>query len=295
MHTVFLNSEYSILKSVLLYKPGPEIEFSGNPEEISHIGKIDFNIMEKEYNKIIDLYTKLNVNVNFINSKKIGQCDDKYLYNLMYTRDLFFMTPEGPILSKMKSPVRSEEVKYAKKFFEYNKIPIKKEIAGNGTFEGADALWLNNRLVIVGIGNRTNHNGFLQLKEELEDINIKCYAVKVPPGIQHLLGVVQFIDKDTAMLRTDLLDDDSLYFLRQYKIKIIDIHENPEVRQRQAMNIVTISPRRIIMPTNCPQTKAIYEKNNITIAGEVNISQLINGAGGLACATGILARTLVSQ
>lgn len=56
------------------------------------------------------------------------------------------------------------------------------------------------------------------------------------------------------------------------------------------MNIVTVSPRTIIMNADCPETKGLYLKAGLTIAAEIRMTQLINGAGGLACATGIISR-----
>ena len=58
------------------------------------------------------------------------------------------------------------------------------------------------------------------------------------------------------------------------------------------MNTVTLGPRTIVMPTNCPDLKRLYETNGMTVAAEIDINQLLNGAGGLACATGILAREI---
>ena len=46
------------------------------------------------------------------------------------------------------------------------------------------------------------------------------------------------------------------------------------------------------MPTNCPGLKRLYEANGITVAAGVDITQLLNGAGGIACATAILAREI---
>lgn len=44
------------------------------------------------------------------------------------------------------------------------------------------------------------------------------------------------------------------------------------------------------MAAGCPETKQIYRNAGIEVVAELPILQLINGAGGLACATGILAR-----
>ena len=80
--------------------------------------------------------------------------------------------------------------------------------------------------------------------------------------------------------------------LKAKRYAIVAVPETEEVSRRQGMNIVTIAPRTVIMPSGCPGLKALYLKAGLTIAAEVEISQLVNGAGGLACATGILARAV---
>jgi arginine deiminase len=48
----------------------------------------------------------------------------------------------------------------------------------------------------------------------------------------------------------------------------------------------------VIKAAGCPGLKKLYEKAGLSVAAEIRITQLINGAGGIACATGILARDI---
>jgi len=287
-----IRSEYKKLKTVLLHKPDSRIVSYNKPSKVLHISKINYNILEKEYKQIITEYKKIGVNVHLIPSKHINENNVNALFNMMYTRDLFFMTPKGAILSNMANSIRSGEIKYASKTLKKIGIPIIKKVSYGGTFEGADALWLNQNLVIVGVGKRTNYKGFLQVKQALKKQKIDCIKISMPHGDipQHLLGVLQFVDSDLALLRTDLVEKEVIDILLKNNIKIISIHETEEVRKKQAMNIVTIAPRKIFMSSGCLKTKEIYKKNGITVVAEIKISQLINGSGGLACATAIIAR-----
>lgn len=284
-----VSSEYKPLEAVLLHKPGPEIETIDKPPDVLHIRRIDYKAMEKEYEQIIKLYKKLKIKVYFVNPERNDK-DDRGLFNLMYVRDLLFMTPEGAIICKMAYNIRSNEVRHAERALKDKGIPIRKIVKAEGTFEGADALWVNNRLVVIGVGNRTNVEGFLQVKDELKTQDIECISVSAPRDTQHLLGALQFVDSDLALVRVDLVDLEIIKFLKRNKIKIINIHEDEEVRDKEATNIVSIAPREIIMSADCPGAKKNYENHGIRIAGEVRINQLINGGGGLACATAIITR-----
>jgi len=209
----------------------------------------------------------------------------------MFARDLFLMTPSGAIVSRMFSPVRRDETRFAEDTLKAHSIPIKKVIGGAGTFEGADALWVNEKLVVVGVGGRTNIAGFLQVKEALKEDGIECIGLSAPRNVLHLLGSIQFVDKALVLIRGELVDPEVIQLLRDKKIKTITIHESDEVIEKHAMNIVVIAPRKIVMPAGCPKTRKIYKDSGIEIIAEVNVTQYCNAGGGLACATQIIARS----
>lgn len=286
----FVDSEYKPLKAVLLHKPTAGVEGFGSPQEVLYLKKIDYLAIKEEYKEIIRLYRKLKIKVYFIEPEKFKGTDNSYLFNMMYTRDLLFMTPYGAILAKMASRIRKDEVKYAQRTLKIRGIPIVKIIEGNAAFEGADALWVNGKLVMVGVGNRTNFEGFSQVKDVLEPRGIRCICVPAVDGALHLLGALQFIGRAAALVRVDLIGKEIMDFLRQHKINIIKVPENIDVREKQAMNIVTLSEGEIIMPAGCPEARKIYQRQGIKIAAEVKIGQLINGGGGLGCATAVIER-----
>jgi N-dimethylarginine dimethylaminohydrolase len=55
------------------------------------------------------------------------------------------------------------------------------------------------------------------------------------------------------------------------------------------MNFVTLAPRHLLMPAGCPRTRARYEARGIRVE-EVDVSEYLLAAGGIGCATGVLAR-----
>jgi N-dimethylarginine dimethylaminohydrolase len=171
-------------------------------------------------------------------------------------------------------------------------VPINKTITSTGLLEGADVLWLDPETLICGLGDRTNRDGFLQVCAVLKQQGVETLTTRLPAGIQHLLGILQIIDKRLALVRTDIAPKRLLNILREKKFSIIKVAETEEVQVRQGMNVVTIKPRTIIMPANCPGLKRLYLASGITVAAEIEIGQLLNGGGGLACATGILAREI---
>jgi N-dimethylarginine dimethylaminohydrolase len=285
-------TEFGTLKEVLLYKPAAEMRLLFSPAQVLYLDTVDFSLLNKEYDALVAAYNGLGIKTHFINPDLLPPEDELSRYNLMYTRDLIFMTPFGAIIGNMAFTVRKKEVIYARQTLESMGIPIFGEIGGNGTFEGADALWIHDKLVIVGTGKRTNKDGFDQFRGMLNSHGIECVSIPLheSPVPQHLLGEVQIVDKDFAVVRTKLAKEELTNLLTGHGINVLELPENNEVTSKQAMNFVTINPGRIIMTAGCPETRRIYEAAGIEIAAEVEIAELIKGGGGIACATAILLR-----
>lgn len=284
-----VDSEYKGLRAVILHRPGPEIGEIENPEEVLHVRGIDPVVLDREYDGIINLYERLGVKI-FLMDADVPESERRSLYNLMYVRDLLFMTPEGAVISRMGHPVRQGEAACMEKTAKAIGLPVIRKIEGEATFEGADALWLDPRHVMVGIGGRTNHEGFRELDEALSRQGVKCIPVPAPSLSLHLMGSLQIVDAGLALVRAESVDKEIMAVMRKKGIKTVVIAENEEVEERHAMNIVTIGPGRVIMPSGCPVTRKVYERHGIEVAGEVETRELANGGGGLACATGILLR-----
>ncbi|MFA6434557.1 MAG: arginine deiminase family protein [Elusimicrobiales bacterium] len=284
-----VNSEYGVLKAVLLYCPGKELSKIKDPNLVQHLARIDPGGIRREYAALNAVFRMEGAAVHILRTglERPGRGP---AFNLMYVRDLFFNTLEGAVVARMAGAARAGEESLAVPALVSLGIPINKMISGAGLFEGADALWLNEKTVLCGTGNRTNALGFLQLRQSLALQGVNAVETPLPDGVQHLLGLLQIVDRNLALLRTKKAPNRLKAVLRRYGIDIIPVPETDEVGLRQGMNIVTVAPRRIIMPARCPGLKKLYLSAGLSVAAEVGIGQLINGAGGLACAAGILSR-----
>ncbi|MGZ3787482.1 MAG: dimethylarginine dimethylaminohydrolase family protein [Bacteriovorax sp.] len=281
------DSEYGELKAVLLYSPGKEVHQIKVPDRFQHLKKIDQKKMAKEFALIKRAFERENVLVFQINPHFFA---DTPPVNLMYVRDLFWNGKEGSILARMGSLIRAGEEKYAATALSLLSIPILSSIHQKGLFEGADLLWLNSKTLLCGIGNRTNKEALKQIQEVMKKEKIKIVPVVLPKKVQHLLGMLQIVDRKKALIRSDIAPKKLIEILKKEKFSLVHVSETDEVINRQGMNIVTIRPNEIFMPKDCPELNRLYKKNKIKVLAELEITQLLAGAGGLACATGIIAR-----
>jgi len=287
-----VNSEWAPLKAVMLFTPGREIENIGDPDQVQHLAPIEHARLDENLRSLRAIYEKHGVSVYDV-SELILFPEVRQQFNLMYMRDAFFATAEGAVIARMASRVRAGEEKFTGAALATLGVPIRMTIGGSGTFEGADALWINPRTVLCGVGKRTNHSGFVQLKALLAAMDVQVHQVVVPDSIQHLLGIVQIVDRDLVFVRAEHASHALTAFFRANDYQVVEVPETQEIAERQAFNIVTLGPRKILMPSGCPEQKEFFLNHGVAEVEECHITELIKGAGGIACATGILSRETV--
>jgi N-dimethylarginine dimethylaminohydrolase len=189
----------------------------------------------------------------------------------------------------MAAPQRAGEERHTALALAEQGIPILHTTRGSGLLEGADALWLNDGEVLVGVGHRTNSLGCDQLEEVLAEQGVQVLRTSVHPGVQHLLGMVNLVRTDLAVVHGGAADDDLLDTLRRKQIQALVLEPDRELTEGRSNNFVTLEPSRVVLPSNCPRTREILENHGIQ-THEVDVSQYLHAAGGPGCVTGIVRR-----
>ncbi|MBX3020564.1 MAG: hypothetical protein KF799_02710 [Bdellovibrionales bacterium] len=288
-----VNSEWSKLEAVALYRPRLELTKITSPRRVQHLRPISRPQLEREYKTLVAIYRSLDIQVVELDPSLLPLNLREAPPNLMFVRDLFVATPEGCVIGRMASRVRAGEEKFAAVTLAAQGIPLRATIAGRGLFEGADALWLDPHTVLVGVGNRTNKPAFSQLKEIFASQGVQVLATLMPAGVQHLLGILQIPAPRLAVVRTDKAPKPLIQLLRRRGFVIVPVPECAEVTQLQGMNFVTVDNGKIVMAKGCPDLRGWLESAGLKVVAEAPISQLCNAAGGLACATGIVGRRML--
>ncbi len=278
-----INNEYSELKAVLMHTPGEELLSVTDPEFFHMLNSINLEKAQADHNQLKQAYEDQGVKVYDLKSVDLPPP------NTMFMADLFFMTPEGAILGRPASSVRSGEEVYVARALSELKIPILKTIRGNGTFEGADAAWINPETVIVGKGLRTNDEGVSQITSILNEIGVHVIEVDLPHGTMHLMGMLRFLDKDLAVGWPKRIAYSAVKALNDNGINVKFIPDENEAILGMALNIVTTGPKRILMPAGNPKTKSFYESLGVECQ-EVKVNELMKATGAIGCLTGILKR-----
>ena len=276
-------SEVAPLREVVLGWPPDALGRVDDLERNLMLAPVDLFRLRSQIDALAALYEARGVRVHVVTEAEAPP-------NFIFMRDLFFMTPEGAVLARMAGAARMGEERLAAAALASRGVPILLTPRGRATFEGADALWLDSTTVLVGRGRRTNLAGAEAVTRLLADMGVQCIEMELPPGTQHLLGVVNFIDADLAAMRADRPLDALESLLRERGIEPLVLDADDEVRRGLAMNFVTLRPREIVMPAGCPASRRRLERVGVT-CWEADVSEALHAAGGVGCMTGILWRT----
>jgi len=276
-------SEWGPLRAVLLHQPGVEVEGLADPDAAQMLAPVDPAAMRRHHDALAEAYRRAGVTVHYLEPSTTPPP------NTLFVRDLFFTTPEGAILARPASTVRAGEERHVARRLAELGLPILRSVRGNGTFEGADALWVDEETVLLATGLRTNAEGAAQVENLLREMGVEVICVGLPYGIMHLLGVLNFADRDLAVAWPGRVPHRAAEAVRKRGCEVLWLPDEAEARQGMALNFVTLGPRHVLMPAGCPLTRAAYEAAGISCQ-EVEIGELLKAAGGMGCLTGILSR-----
>jgi N-dimethylarginine dimethylaminohydrolase len=279
------NSEFAALRQVVLAWPDQVLP-EGDPNDSLMLAWPDRDRLQAQAAAIGAFYESQEIVVHWVRSTSAPP-------NIIFQRDLFFMTPEGAVLARPGAAPRAAEVRWTAATLAQAGVPILGTPRGTALLEGADALWLRPDLVLVGIGQRTNAEGADFVASILRDLGVSVVPVTLPQGVQHLLGIVNFLDRNLAAVRADKITQELLGILRDASIETLVCSAGPEISEKLGMNFVTLAPRRIVMPQGAPAVHATLAAAGVVVH-ELEIGEYVKAAGGLACLTGILQRRIAS-
>ncbi len=276
-------SEWGPLRAVLLHSPGSEIEGLEDADAALMLERLVPERLREEHRALQDFYRKAGVEVYRV------QPETEVPPNLMFCRDLFFMTPEGAVLARPAGMARAGEERVIQARLAALGVPILLSVHGRGTFEGADALWVDAGTVLLATGLRTNETGATQVAGLLREMGVEVVRVDLPYGAMHLLGVLNLAGPDLAFAWPGRVPHRAVEALRSRGYRVLFLPDEQEAREGMALNFVALEPYRVLMPAGCPRTRAFYEAAGLT-CDELEIGHLRRAAGGMGCLTGILRR-----
>lgn len=277
------SSEVNKLRAVLLRRPGEEIDnFDFN--EVRFRAPIDPDLFRKQHDDLANYYKECGVKVYYVESQR------KDRPNAVFMRDNLFMTPEGAIITRLAMPERRGEERYTSEAVARLGVPIIKTINGNGIFEGANAMWVDKKTVILSVSSRANREGFNQMEETLKHIGVTdIITMQIPYGHAHVDGLLNIASNDTVILHASQVPYEVVDTLKRKGFKILETPSQTETKYKYATNFVAIEPGKVVTSIGSPRTTELLEKNGINVKA-LDLSELNKGRGSVHCMTAFLKR-----
>lgn len=278
------SSECGKLRAVLLHRPGPELDAIQDVDAAHMRSRLDPELARSQHDSLADIYRSTGVDVHYVGETR----SDKP--NQMFIRDLMLMTPEGAIVGRPASTVRAGEERFVSEALGRIGVPVLMSVHGNGTFEGADVSWVDRDLCFLAEGLRTNEEGANQVERMLHEIGVKdIVRIGLPYGAMHLDSLINFPDRDLAVVWPRRTPLKIVQTLRKRGFRILDVPDEPETYNTYPLNFVTVEPGKIVMPAGNERMIAAYEAAGVEVI-PVNVSELMKAGGAMHCLTGFLKR-----
>lgn len=282
-----LDSEWGTLRSVLLHRPGPELETAGeDPEGNLLLGNPRLDLLQRQHDALALAFAEQDVEVRYVNPPALPTP------NQLFSADLMAMTPEGAIVGRPASRARAGEERWMARALAEAGIPIRRSVGGSGTFEGADLMWVGPGRTLLAQGLRTNAEGAAQVSASLTEMGVEVHSTHLPSGTMHLMGQLRIVDQNLAFAWPRRLPDSAANLLEGFGLAVHFIPDEEEARTGFALNHVTLSPRRILLPAGNPKSQAFFEAHGVECV-PVEVSEIGKAAGSIGCLTGIVEREII--
>jgi len=211
----------------------------------------------------------------------------------LYARDVSIVCDRGVILCNMGKPQRRTEPAAQEAAFRAAGIPIWGRITGDGTVEGGDVCWIDERTLAVGRGYRTNDAGIRQLRELVRGCVDEVVVVPLPhwrgpEDVFHLMSIVSPVDRDLFLVYAPLMPVPFREALLARGIELVEVAE-PEF-QTLGCNVLALAPREVLMVTGNRETRARLERAGVTVREFAGREICLKGGGGPTCLTRPLTR-----
>ncbi len=299
-------AEPARLRRVLMHAPGEEIDRIGPSSYRRYLFEdaVDAERFRSQHRALVDALRGEGVEVVLAADLLRGSPLEARIRrspNLVYTRDTVAVTQAGFVQMRMKSAVRRHEPAIAAAALGRLGVTEFMRIGSTATLEGGDVIFLDERTLLVGTGNRTNSLALRQLRARTAAFGTTLVSVPLPPWAIHLDGTMMVIDRDLALVHRDsLLKPGVVYevgkaprpmrplaFLRRRGLRLLEV--TAYERQRRATNVITLGPRKLVGYAGHARVRRELGKEGVDLI-EIEGSELVRGGGGPRCMTAPIER-----
>lgn len=285
------NNDVGKLRSVLVHRPGGELQRVDSEKRIEEIGAFGdleegwywqsdtippAEDMQSQHDALTAALEAEGVEVVALEGDVAGR------FKSCYTRDPVIMVNGGAIVCRMAPALRRGEELLVTRTLANLGIPILRTLHGTSMAEGGSFAWLNEKTAVLGRSIRVNNEGAEQIAEVLRWQGVELICVDLCGYLIHIDGAFLMIDQDLALIDPSQLP---YWFLERLKALGIRTIETTPADNGWIINSLAVAPGRILMPEGASNqtmdTLANHGMEMITLAYD---KMQLNG-GGIHCST----------
>ena len=209
----------------------------------------------------------------------------------MYVYDPVLVGRAGAVLLRPGKEGRRSEPEAIARALAAADVPIAAELAGPALAEGGDTVWLDEEILLVGIGYRTNPAAVAALADAFPGVDVIAFDLPHWNGraeVMHLMSMISPLDRDLAVVYPRIAPVRLLELLAEREIEVVEVPDDEF--ETQGPNVLALGPRRALALDGNRETRRRMEHAGVEVVvyrGE-EISR--KGDGGPTCLTRPLLR-----
>ena len=216
-----------------------------------------------------------------------GQVDSVYMH------DPLLVTARGAIPLRMRKPARAREPLHAREELERLGVPVLGELPDGAYADGGDRFWIDDRLMAIGLGYRTNRAGAEAVASVAapEGVAVETYDLAHDQGPDHVLHLQSFLSavtEDLCVIYEPLAPVRLLQDLRERGTRWIAI-DRPSY-DAMGCNILAVRPGVVVMVDGAAAVRRELERHGMEVHVYDGSELSLKGDGGPTCLTAPLLR-----
>jgi dimethylargininase len=216
-----------------------------------------------------------------------GQVDSVYMH------DPLLLTARGGIPLRMRKRARMREPEHAREELERLGVPVLGELPEGAYADGGDRFWIDERLMAIGLGYRTNRAGAdaVAALAAPEGVAVETYDMphdQGPGHVLHLQSCISAVTEELCVIYEPLAPVRLLEDLRERGLRWIAIDRADY--DAMGCNILAVRPGVVVMVDGVPAVRRELERQGVEVHVYDGSELSLKGDGGPTCLTAPLLR-----